>query len=40
LFDVFPEGLPAKGKPTELKDPKVLAAFDEVLAFLKEYVGR
>jgi acetyl esterase/lipase len=40
LFDVFPEGWPAKGKPTELKDPKVLAAFDEVVAFLKTHVER
>jgi hypothetical protein len=38
LLDVFPEGWPAAAKPKELKDPKVLAAFDEVVAFLKKYL--
>jgi acetyl esterase/lipase len=40
LFDVFPGGWPSKEPPTELKDPKVLKAFDAVLAFLKENTGR
>ncbi len=40
LFDVFPEGWPTEEGPKELKDPKVLAAFDEVVAFLKKYVSR
>ena len=40
LFDAFPDGFPPKGPPTELKDPKVLAAFDEVMAFLKQHLGR
>jgi acetyl esterase/lipase len=39
LFDVFPEGWPSNERPQELKDPKVLAAFDEVVAFLKAHVG-
>jgi hypothetical protein len=39
LFDVYPDGWPAKGPPTELKDPKVIAAFDEVMAFLNRHVG-
>jgi hypothetical protein len=38
LSDVFPEGWPAKVKPTELKDPKVLAAFDGVVAFLRTHL--
>jgi acetyl esterase/lipase len=40
LFDVFPDGWPAKGPPTELKDPKVLAAYDEVMVFLSRHLGR
>jgi len=39
LFDVFPEGFPPKEKPKELKDPKVIAAFDEVVAFLRKHLG-
>jgi acetyl esterase/lipase len=38
LFDVFPEGFPSDEPPKELKDPRVLAAFDEVLAFLKKHL--
>jgi acetyl esterase/lipase len=40
LFDVFPEGMTTNEKPKELKDPKVLAAYDEVMAFLKKYLNR
>jgi acetyl esterase/lipase len=40
LFDVFPGGWPSKEPPTELKDPKVIEAFDAVLAFLKVHIGR
>ena len=39
LFDVFPAGWPSQGPPTELKDPKVIEAFDAVLAFLKAQIG-
>ena len=39
LFDVFPGGWPSKEPPTELKDPKVIEAFDAVLAFLKGKIG-
>jgi acetyl esterase/lipase len=39
LFDVFPEGWPSEKPPTELKDPKVLAAFDEVMTFLTDHVS-
>ncbi len=38
-FDVFPEGFP-EGKPIGLQHPKVAEAFDIVLAFLKEQIGR
>ena len=40
LFDVFPDGWPPTGRPGELKDPKVLAAFDEVVRFLQRYLER
>jgi len=40
LFDVFPAGWPSKGPPSELKDPKVIEAFDSVLRFLKTQIGR
>jgi acetyl esterase/lipase len=40
LFDVFPEGWPSKEPPRELKDPKVIEAFDAVLAFLKAQMNR
>ncbi len=40
LFDVFPGGWPSKEPPTELKDPKVIEAFDAVLAFLKAQINR
>jgi acetyl esterase/lipase len=40
LFDVFPAGWPSQGPPTELKDPKVIEAFDAVLAFLKAQISR
>lgn len=39
LFDVFPGGWTSKEPPTELKDPKVIKAFDSVLAFLKGRIG-
>jgi len=40
LFDVFPGGWPSQGPPTELRDPKVIEAFDAVLAFLKAQINR
>jgi acetyl esterase/lipase len=40
LFDVFPGGWPSKEPPTELKDPKVIEAFDAVVAFLNAHIGR
>jgi acetyl esterase/lipase len=40
LFDVFPDGLPPEGKPTGLQNPKVAAAFQDVLGFLARYVKR
>lgn len=40
LFDVFPTGWRSDAEPIGLKDPKVAAAYDGVVAFLKEYVGR
>lgn len=39
LFDVFPGGWPSEGPPTELKDQKVIEAYDAVLAFLKTELG-
>jgi acetyl esterase/lipase len=39
LFDVFPEGWPSDKPPGELKDPRVIAAFDVVLQFLKEHLS-
>jgi acetyl esterase/lipase len=38
LFDVFPDGLPPKGNPTGLRNPKVAEAFRAVLSFLAKYV--
>jgi len=40
LFDVFPGGWPSQGPPTELRDPKVIEAFDAVLAFLNAQINR
>jgi acetyl esterase/lipase len=39
LFDVFPEGWTSKEPPAELKDPRVIEAFDAVLTFLKGNMG-
>jgi acetyl esterase/lipase len=39
LFDVFPAGWPSEKPPTELKDQKVIEAYDAVLAFLKAELG-
>ena len=39
LFDVFPQGWAPNAEPIGLKDPKVAAAYDHVVAFLKEHVG-
>lgn len=39
LFDVFPAGLTADAEPLGLKDPKVAAAYDRVVAFLKKHLG-
>jgi acetyl esterase/lipase len=36
-FDVFPDN---KEEPTGLKHPKVAEAFEKVLVFLEEQVGR
>jgi dipeptidyl aminopeptidase/acylaminoacyl peptidase len=38
LFDVFPDGLPPKGNPIGLQNPKVSEAFRAVLSFLAKYV--
>jgi hypothetical protein len=38
MFDVFPDGLPPKGKPTGLQNVKVAAAFRDVLGFLSHYL--
>ena len=38
LFDVFPDGLPPKGNPIGLQNPKVAEAFRAVLSFLAKYV--
>ena len=40
LFDVFPTGWTPDAEPIGLKDPKVAAAYDDVVAFLKKHVGR
>jgi dipeptidyl aminopeptidase/acylaminoacyl peptidase len=39
VFDVFPDSL-LEGEPIGLKHPKVAEAFDAVLAFLNEQMGR
>ena len=39
LFDVFPDGWPSDTKPARLEDATVIAAYDEVLAFLDQYFG-
>ncbi len=39
LFDVFPGGWPSEKPPAELKDQKVIEAYDAVLAFLKAELG-
>ena len=40
LFDVFPTGFTSDAEPIGLKDPKVAAAYDDVVAFLRKHVGR
>ncbi len=40
LFDVFPGGWPSEHPPAELKDPKVIEAFNAVVAFLNAQMGR
>jgi hypothetical protein len=40
LFDVFPTGWTPDAEAFGLQDPKVAAAYDEVVAFLKKHVGR
>jgi acetyl esterase/lipase len=40
LFDVFPQGWAPNAEPIGLKDPKVAAAYDDVVAFLKKHVRR
>jgi acetyl esterase/lipase len=41
LFDVFPTGWTTRdAEPLGLKDPKVAAAYDVVMAFLRKHVGR
>ena len=40
LFDVFPTGWTPDAEPIGLKDPKVAAAYDDVVAFLKKHVSR
>lgn len=40
LFNVYPEGFPPQGPPAELKDPKVLAALDQVTAFLGKHLTK
>lgn len=40
LFDVFPAGLTPDAQPIGLRDPKVAAAFDQVVAFLNKHLGR
>lgn len=37
-FDVFPEGWPSDGPPAPLEDETVIAAYDEVIAFLEQHV--
>jgi acetyl esterase/lipase len=39
LFDVFPQGWGPNSEPIGLKDPKVAAAYDDVVAFLKKHMG-
>jgi acetyl esterase/lipase len=40
LFDKFPNGWGPNAEPIGLKNPKVAAAFDQVVAFLNKYVAR
>jgi acetyl esterase/lipase len=40
LFDVFPTGWTPDAEPLGLKDPKVAAAYDDVVEFLRKHVGR
>jgi acetyl esterase/lipase len=40
LFDVFPTGWTPDAEPLGLKDPKVAAAYDDVVKFLSKHVGR
>lgn len=39
LFDVFPDGWPSDTKPSVLEDETVIEAYDEVIAFLEQYLG-
>jgi acetyl esterase/lipase len=39
LFDVFPTGWTPDAEPLGLKDPKVAAAYDRVVAFLRKHLG-
>ena len=39
-FDYFPRGWVPNAEPIGLKDPKVAAAYDDVVAFLNKHVGR
>jgi acetyl esterase/lipase len=40
LFDVFPTGWTPDAEPLGLKDPKVAAAYDDVVAFLRKHIAR
>ncbi len=40
LFDVFPTGWTPDAEPLGLKDPRVAAAYDVVVEFLRKHVGR
>jgi hypothetical protein len=37
---VFPTGFTPDADPIGLRDPKVVAVYDAVVAFFKKYVGR
>ena len=39
MFDIFPDGL-LEGEPPGLKHPRVVEAFDAVLAFLNDQMDR
>jgi acetyl esterase/lipase len=38
-FDVFPDGWPSDTKPVVLEDDTVIEAYDEVIAFLEQYLA-